>query len=96
MNPEIILAGRKINDNMGNFIAELMQELEVGDSINFRFTFKENVPDIRNTKVIDIYNALIGLGVSVDISDPKADKHEVKKVYNIDLVTMNQEKNTKQ
>ncbi len=97
VNPEIILAGRKINDNMGNFIAErLMQELEVGDEVLILgFTFKENVPDIRNTKVIDIYNALIGLGVSVDISDPKADKHEVKKVYNIDLVTMNQEKKYK-
>ncbi|PPR78815.1 MAG: UDP-N-acetyl-D-glucosamine 6-dehydrogenase [Alphaproteobacteria bacterium MarineAlpha2_Bin1] len=97
VNPEIILAGRRINDNMGKFIAErVMQELEVGDKVLILgFTFKENVPDIRNTKVIDIYNALNNFGVEVNISDPKADKNEVKEVYKINLVPLTKEKKYK-
>ncbi len=94
VNPEIILAGRRINDNMGKFIAKkIMQELAVGDNIIILgFTFKENVTDIRNTKVIDIYNTLNKSGFKVEISDPKADKNEVKEVHDIDLVSIKKEK----
>ena len=90
VNPEIILAGRKINDNMGKFIAQrIIKELTPGDNVMILgFTFKENVPDIRNTKVIDIYNYLTESGIKVDINDPRADKLEVKEVHNIQLTSL--------
>ena len=93
VNPEIILAGRKINDNMGKFIAQkILNELKRDDNVMILgFTFKENVPDIRNTKVIDIYNYLSESGIKVDINDPRADKLEVQEVYNISLVPLGRE-----
>ena len=93
VNPEIILAGRKINDNMGKFIAQkILNELKRDDNVMILgFTFKENVPDIRNTKVIDIYNYLSDSGIKVDINDPRADKLEVQEVYDISLVPLGKE-----
>ena len=92
-NPEVILAGRRINDNMGRYVAiryvkNLLQNNK--PLSNFRtlilgFTFKENCPDIRNTRVIDIYNELLEYGIKADIYDPLANKNEIKEEYNIDV-----------
>ena len=92
-SPEIILAGRKINDGMGKWIAEqivlemLKKELIIKESniLILGFTFKENCPDIRNTKVIDIVNNLIAYQANLEIVDPKANSIEAKKVYDINL-----------
>jgi UDP-N-acetyl-D-galactosamine dehydrogenase len=88
-NPEIILAGRRVNDGMGLYVAsQLVKNLAVkGIPINkskiliMGFTFKENCPDIRNTKVIDILNELISFGCNVDIYDPLVNDRD-KKNYN--------------
>ena len=90
VNPEIILAGRRINDNMGNFYAEkLSKELEKGDQVLILgITFKENVPDIRNTKVLDIITRLESHGFSVDIHDPFADPEEVFLSLNRKLISI--------
>ena len=92
-HPEVILAGRKINDEMGRYIAEKTVKLMIKSSKTIKgsstliagFTFKENCPDVRNTKVIDIYNELIDFGVKVDIFDPYADRSEAKKYYNVEV-----------
>lgn len=91
-NPEVILAGRRINDSMGAQVVKkyvkrlLSSNLKKGE--NFKtlilgFTFKENCPDIRNTRVIDIYNELKEYGIQADIFDPLADKSEIKAEYGI-------------
>lgn len=90
-HPEIILAGRRLNDSMGKFVATEVIRLMVQKSIQIPkskilllgFTFKENCPDIRNTKVIDIYNELNGYDVYIDIYDPWANEHEVMMEYGI-------------
>lgn len=89
--PEIILAGRKTNDSMGLFVADqindLLQKTESPARILLLgFTFKENINDIRNTKVIDIVNRLKESGHHVDIHDPHAQPDEVQKEYNISLM----------
>lgn len=92
-NPQIILAGRRINDGMGKYIAEaVIKNLIEADKpvkgakiLLCGITFKENVSDIRNSRVIDIIQELKVYGVEVIICDPLADKEEVKKEYNIDL-----------
>ena len=92
-HPEVILAGRRINDNMSKFIASnvikglLKQGLEVqGATVNvLGLTFKENCPDLRNTKVIHIIDELKDYGLDVHVNDVEADKEEAKKFYNIDL-----------
>ncbi|OGU32237.1 MAG: Vi polysaccharide biosynthesis protein VipA/TviB [Ignavibacteria bacterium GWA2_35_9] len=92
-NPEIILAGRRINDGMGAYVANktIKQMIKKGLKINnanvlvLGITFKENCPDIRNSKVIDIINELKEFGCNVDIFDPWADKGEVLNEYNLDL-----------
>ena len=89
----MILAGRRINDNMSKFIASnvikglLKQGLEVqGATVNvLGLTFKENCPDLRNTKVIHIIEELKEYGLDVHVNDVEADKEEAKKFYNIDL-----------
>jgi UDP-N-acetyl-D-galactosamine dehydrogenase len=99
-HPEVILAGRRINDNMGIYVAEntIKQLIHSGRSVkNSRIlilglTFKENIRDIRNTRVIDIYNELRDYGLRVFIHDPYADKKEVKKEYNISLIERLEEK----
>ncbi len=94
-SPEVILSGRRVNDNMGFFVAhkliKLMKEKDL-KILNSRvlilgITFKENCPDIRNSKVPDIYNELIDLGLKPYIYDPFADKNEVKNEFGIDLIS---------
>lgn len=92
-NPEIILAGRRINDNMGIYVANQVVKLMIkkGHKVDsakvlvLGITFKENCPDIRNSKVIDVIQELKEFGCSVDISDYWADKDEVKHEYNLEL-----------
>ncbi|GAA4802391.1 nucleotide sugar dehydrogenase [Litoribaculum gwangyangense] len=90
-NPEVILAGRRINDSMGSqvvkkYIKRLLSTKNGGN--NFKtlilgFTFKENCPDIRNTRVIDIYNELKDYGIEADIYDPIANTEEIEEEYGI-------------
>jgi len=93
-HPEMILAGRRINDSMGKHIANCtileMTKLKinpVGAKIGILgLTFKENCPDLRNTKVPDIINYLNKFGVEIFVSDPYADKEQAKQLYNINLI----------
>ena len=97
-HPEIILAGRRTNDNMGIFVANKLVKLlihkghKVKDSkvLVLGITFKENCPDIRNSRVIDVINELKEFGINVDVYDPWADKDEVKREYDVELI-MNDE-----
>ena len=92
-NPEIILAGRRLNDNMGIFVAnqviKLMikrgKRIEGSKVLVLGITFKENCPDIRNSRVIDVISELQDFGCNVDVSDYWADKDEVQREYNIEL-----------
>jgi UDP-N-acetyl-D-galactosamine dehydrogenase len=92
-HPEVILSGRKINDNMAMYIAnnviKLMAKNQLpihgGKVLVLGLTFKENCPDIRNSKVVDLIRELSGFGIQVDIHDPHADAQEVKHEYNLDL-----------
>ena len=93
-NPEIILAGRRMNDGMGAWVASQIVKLLIakGHSVKgskvlvLGITFKENCPDIRNTKAIDVINELKSYGCEVDVYDPWANKLEVKHEYNLDLI----------
>jgi UDP-N-acetyl-D-galactosamine dehydrogenase len=93
-HPEIILAGRRLNDSMGKHVAtevvKLMMRkgLKVIDSktLILGFTFKEDCPDVRNTRVIDIHNELKSFDIDIDIYDPWADKNEVFKEYGIKIL----------
>ena len=90
INPEVILAGRKINDAMGSLIAhKLSKEIKPETRVLILgITFKENVPDIRNTKVIDIVEQLEKSSFVVDISDPVADINDVKNSLHRELVPL--------
>jgi UDP-N-acetyl-D-galactosamine dehydrogenase len=100
-HPEIILAGRRLNDSMGEYVASQIVKLMIkkGISVNgasllmLGITFKENCPDVRNTKIVDVIAALTDYGITVTIYDPLADPAAVKKEYN--LVTLNTIPNTK-
>ncbi|MES2376101.1 MAG: nucleotide sugar dehydrogenase [Bacteroidota bacterium] len=93
-HPQVILSGRRVNDNMGMFVANKVIKLMIhkGHKINgakaliLGVTFKEDCPDIRNSRVIDIYNELKQFGLNVDIYDPHANHREVKEEYGINLV----------
>ena len=93
-NPEIILAGRRMNDGMGNYVATQTVKLMVKKGINvshskiaiFGFTFKENCPDVRNTKVIDIYNSLKEYGIDITVYDPWANVAVAQHEYGIEPV----------
>ncbi|WP_320003147.1 nucleotide sugar dehydrogenase [Shiella aurantiaca] len=93
-HPQVILSGRRINDNMGAFVAGKVVKLMIGKghqinnskALVLGITFKENCPDIRNSRVIDIVQELKEFGVSVDVYDPQADKEEVKHEYGLDLI----------
>jgi len=93
-NPEIILAGRRLNDNMSKYIIDQItllasdNDIYIGNSnvLIMGLSFKENCPDIRNTKVIDIYNQLKKLNAKVDIFDPWVIPGDAKKEFNIDLI----------
>ena len=94
-HPEIILAGRRLNDSMGEYVASQVVKLMIkkGISVNganllmLGITFKENCPDVRNTKIVDVIRALKEYGITVTIYDPLANIAEVKKEYN--LITIN-------
>jgi UDP-N-acetyl-D-glucosamine/UDP-N-acetyl-D-galactosamine dehydrogenase len=95
-HPEMILAGRRINDDMGKYIADnaIIEMTKAG--INpvrakvavFGITFKENCPDLRNTKVLDIINHLQTYGCEIEVTDPYADYEEAKKHLNIELLDL--------
>ncbi|GIU00542.1 UDP-glucose/GDP-mannose dehydrogenase [Sulfurovum sp. TSL6] len=93
-NPEIILAGRRLNDNMGIYVANQVIKLMIkkGHKIEgskvlvLGITFKENCPDIRNSRVIDVIKELQEFGTDVEVYDPWADPAEVKREYGIDLL----------
>src|SRR5699024_8296523 len=93
-HPEIILAGRRINDYTGEFIAtSLIKQMNKknmpiqGSTVTMPgFTYKENVPEIRNTRVIDIVTELEDFGVQVQVTDAYADHNEVHEEYGIDLI----------
>jgi len=92
-NPEIILAGRKMNDSMGSYVATETVKMMINKGATIKgsnalvlgITFKENCPDIRNSRVIDIIEELESYHVNVDVYDPWASKEEVKHEYDIDL-----------
>ncbi|MFD1629025.1 nucleotide sugar dehydrogenase [Pseudopedobacter beijingensis] len=94
-HPQVILSGRRVNDNMGMFVASKVIKLMIqkGHKIQgaraliLGITFKENCPDIRNSRVIDIYDELRQFGLEIDVYDPYADYSEVEKVYKIRLVS---------
>jgi len=94
-HPEVILAGRRINDNMGKYVADTVVKMMtqkkvhvVGSSILIMgLTFKENCPDLRNTRVIDIINELKSYHVNIHIHDPWASAPEAHEEYGLDLVT---------
>jgi len=98
-NPEIILAGRKMNDGMGIYVAQEVIRLMIkketliknGRVLVLGITFKENCPDIRNSKVIDVISELKKYDLTVDLFDPWANKAEVKKEFSLDLLTNEQE-----
>lgn len=87
-NPEVVLAGRRINDGMGQFVAdEIAQEMNGGGRILvLGLTFKENVPDLRNSKVIDVVRGLKGHGFDVDVHDTHADGDEARQFYDVELL----------
>jgi len=93
--PQVILAGRRINDGMGKYIAEQTvkclikadKTVKNANVLIMGIAFKENVNDIRNSKVIDVINELKEYGVSVSVTDPLASNEEVKREYGVDLVS---------
>ena len=94
-HPEIILAGRRINDNMGKFIAEKTVKMMISADLHIKesrvgvlgLTFKENCPDLRNSRVPDIVKELSSYGIEVLVHDPLADPEEAKAFYGINLVS---------
>jgi UDP-N-acetyl-D-glucosamine/UDP-N-acetyl-D-galactosamine dehydrogenase len=100
-NPEIILAGRRMNDSMGEYVASQVVKLMIKKDIKIKganilvlgITFKENCPDVRNTKVVDVIAALKEYGVTINIYDPWANTDEVKQEY--DLVSVKELPNEK-
>jgi len=100
-NPEIILAGRRMNDSMGEYVASEVVKLMIKKDIKIKganilvlgITFKENCPDVRNTKVVDMIAALKEYGVTITIYDPWANTDEVKQEY--DLVSVKELPNEK-
>jgi len=93
-HPEILLAGRRLNDNMGIYVAKEMiklmirkkQKIDGSNVLILGITFKENCPDIRNTRVVDVIDELKDFGCNVDVYDPWADRNEVIEEYGIKLV----------
>ena len=92
--PQVILSGRRVNDNMGIFVANKLVKLLIqkgkkiggAKTLMLGITFKENCPDIRNSRVVDIYHELRDFGMDVDVYDPWANAAEVKHEHGIDLV----------
>jgi UDP-N-acetyl-D-galactosamine dehydrogenase len=93
-DPQVILSGRRVNNSIATFIANKVLKLMIqkdhkikhSHALILGFTFKENCPDVRNTKVIDIYKELKEFGLEVDIYDPWANVDDVKREYGVDLL----------
>lgn len=94
-HPELILAGRRLNDSMGGYVASQLIMAMLRERIDLRdarvlilgLTFKENTPDLRNTRVIDVYRELTRTGITVDIHDPWVDPEEARHEYGVELVS---------
>lgn len=99
-HPEIILAGRRLNDSMGGYVASQIIKLMIKKEINLKnaevlmlgIAFKENCPDVRNTKIVDVIHSLKEYGLKVAIFDPWANPEEVKHEYDLDILTTLPEK----
>ena len=93
-HPQVILSGRRVNDHMGAFVADKVVKLMIqkdhkikgSKALIMGITFKENCPDVRNTRVVDIYHELVQFGLDVDIYDPWADAAEVQHEYGVDII----------
>ena len=93
-HPEILLSGRRLNDGMGAYVAQQMikamlrRRVPVVDSrvLVMGLTFKENCPDLRNTRVVDVIDGLRDFGVAVDVYDPHANPEEARKEYGLELI----------
>jgi UDP-N-acetyl-D-galactosamine dehydrogenase len=102
-NPEIILAGRRMNDAMGGYVAQEVIKLMIhkdakvknGNVLILGITFKENCPDIRNSKVIDVISELKKFNLNVDVYDPWANAEEVKKELGLSLISETSQLQTK-
>ena len=98
---EIILSGRRINDNMSKFIVEKTLKKMIDNNMNIKgsnllvmgLTFKENCPDLRNSKINDIIKELKEYGVNVLVTDPEASKEEAMLEYGVELIDLNEVKN---
>lgn len=92
--PNVILSGRRVNEQMGAFVANKVVKLMLQRDMQIKgaralimgITFKENCPDVRNTRVVDIYHELVQFGLLVDIHDPWANKEEVKHEYGLEIL----------
>lgn len=92
-HPQVILSGRRVNDAMGAFVADKVvklmirkdQRIKGSKALILGITFKENCPDVRNTRVVDIYHELVDFGVEVDVCDPWANIDEVKNEYGLTI-----------
>jgi len=95
-HPEVILSGRRVNNNMGMFVANKVVKLMIQNGLSIKeskalvlgFTFKENCPDIRNSKVVDIYTELKEFGVIVEVYDPHVDSEEVLEEYDVHMTSI--------
>jgi len=93
-HPEMILAGRRLNDDMGRYIASeivklmLKKRIHVADAniLIMGLTFKENCPDLRNTRVVDIINELGSYGANIEVYDPWADQNEAERMYGVTMI----------
>jgi UDP-N-acetyl-D-galactosamine dehydrogenase len=93
-HPQIIMSGRRINDAMGRYFARELIKRMINNKLGIKdskvlilgITFKENVPDIRNSRVIDIIQELKDFGAQIDVYDPQANSVEVREEYGIDLI----------
>jgi UDP-N-acetyl-D-galactosamine dehydrogenase len=93
-DPQVILSGRRVNDQMGAFVADKVVKLMIQKDHKIKgarvlimgVTFKENCPDVRNTRVVDIYHELKSFGLDVDIYDPWANAEEVRHEYKVDIL----------
>ncbi len=93
-HPEVILAGRRLNDGMGAYVASQLVKRMTTDGIQVKgakvlvlgLTFKENTPDLRNSRVVDIIRELADYDINADVLDPWADPQEARELYDIDLV----------
>jgi len=92
--PQVILAGRETNDGMGAWIADALHDhrKKAGSALVLGLTFKENVPDLRNSRTVDVVRRLQWLGHTVDVADPLADPGEVDREYGLSLTELNGER----